>query len=473
LADLATQSTRPNSADQTTRELTWWRTQGAQRIGIAAFILFAYLQTIGLQGRPGIMWMNIYFPEDLLSLNLSEILDFFRDLRTGIPPAQALVEIGTLQYAGGDGLRVLMGDLYRLSLIASYVIAIRLSSGQSRLQSLLFWAALVLSAIFLRSTVLIHPQNAQLTDVVYPALIVLFVALLSKAIRNHQYPAAAAYALLSGLCLSLAELTRPFVLLLLPVIVIGGAAALFRRRDLSPRRRAALACLFLAPLLILSGGWHLKLASLNGGQIFWSNYSGYNLANAWPPLERSISTEGLPGGPDPPLRSDRWENRNTQGTYEASAELQRRWLHDIVLAQPAYTAAHSFYRIWDLLSVHTSAISIQNKPELTDPIFPFYRTGVWLCCVVLLLRIALLVRQIASARSLLPLATPSSLLALVTLGSIVLTAIGDHAEEGRFLIMLLPCFVALLTVDSSTSALPHRARPTWVMPWRSVRTWTR
>jgi len=236
LADLATQSTRPNSADQTTRELTWWRTQGAQRIGIAAFILFAYLQTIGLQGRPGIMWMNIYFPEDLLSLNLSEILDFFRDLRTGIPPAQALVEIGTLQYAGGDGLRVLMGDLYRLSLIASYVIAIRLSSGQSRLQSLLFWAALVLSAIFLRSTVLIHPQNAQLTDVVYPALIVLFVALLSKAIRNHQYPAAAAYALLSGLCLSLAELTRPFVLLLLPVIVIGGAAALFRRRDLSPRR---------------------------------------------------------------------------------------------------------------------------------------------------------------------------------------------------------------------------------------------
>jgi len=80
--------------------------------------------------------------------------------------------------------------------------------------------------------------------------------------------------------------------------------------------------------------------------------------------------------------------------------------------------------------------------------------------VVLLLRMALLVKQTASTRSLLPLATPSSLLALVTLGGIVLTAIGEHGEESRLLISLLPCLVALLTVDSGTSALPHRARPT-------------
>lgn len=324
MSDLATHSTAPDSADQTTQALVWWRTQGAQRIGIAAFILFGVWQTSGMVPAAGIGWMNIYFPEDLESLTLSEILDFFRDLRTGIPPALALVEVETLQYAGVKGLLQLEQDLYRLSLIASYVVAIRLTSGHSLLQSFLFWLALVLSAIFLRSTVLIHPENLQLTDVVYPALIVFFVALLSKAIRNRQYRAAAACALPSGLCLSLAELTRPFVLILLPVMVIGAAAALIRRRDLTPRRRAALACLFIAPLLILSGGWHLKLATLNGGQIIWSNYGGYNLSRAWP-----IPSEGLPGGPDPPLRANRWDKSQhaelLRGERGASAPLVARY----------------------------------------------------------------------------------------------------------------------------------------------------
>jgi hypothetical protein len=61
----------------------------------------------------------------------------------------------------------------------------------------------------------------------------------------------------------------------------------------------------------------------------------------------------------------------------------------------------------------------------------------------------------ASTRSLQALATPFSLLAFVTLGGIALSAISEHGEEARLLISFLPCFVALLAVDSSTSASPH------------------
>jgi hypothetical protein len=71
----------------------------------------------------------------------------------------------------------------------------------------------------------------------------------------------------------MAELSRPFVILILPVWLVGGYQVL---RGLPWRYHAA----FVVPIVIISGVWHINLL-VEHGQITATNHSGYNLSRAW------------------------------------------------------------------------------------------------------------------------------------------------------------------------------------------------
>ena len=81
----------------------------------------------------------------------------------------------------------------------------------------------------------------------------------------------------AGLCLSMLELLRPFMIYLLPLFLL---VEWHRIHLKAPRCGLALTA-FLLPVVVLSGGWHLHLYLAHDHQITWTNISGYNLQRAW------------------------------------------------------------------------------------------------------------------------------------------------------------------------------------------------
>jgi hypothetical protein len=91
---------------------------------------------------------------------------------------------------------------------------------------------------------------------------------------NKSNTLAAILALFSGLSLSMAELLRPFFIYLLPIPFLFSLLR-FKKKSIA-------SCLFfLAPILLFSGGWHVRTALLVK-QLSWSNHSGFNMVRAWP-----------------------------------------------------------------------------------------------------------------------------------------------------------------------------------------------
>ena len=85
-------------------------------------------------------------------------------------------------------------------------------------------------------------------------------------------------------CLALLELTRPFMIFLLPLFLVVEWHRIYLH---APRRQSALAA-FLLPVVVLSGGWHLHLFLAHDHQIAWTNISGYNLQRAWEDFDPEI-----------------------------------------------------------------------------------------------------------------------------------------------------------------------------------------
>lgn len=390
-------------------------------IAVAALWVLGSVLVSGSEGLAATSWMIIFRPSDFVTLE--DLTRYLRELRTGIPPVLSALEILSHQLTGTTAPVTVW--LYRLALLGGYTAAIVLAARGP----LWMWASFGLSLVFLWGTVLIHPGNAQVYDVLFPFFVLLFVLLLrtGAGARGEERLLLAASAG-AGFFLSMAELTRPFVVLVLPVVLVFAWAALGERR-----RRIA----FLMPLLLLSGGWHLHLA-LAHGQLSWSNQSGFNLHRTWRPVfpdEPELVDE-----PDAPLVEGRWKNLNTA----AHTENDRRH-RDLVLRQmlrhPLRSARYYGHRCLSLLSAPTDIYN--DHPR--HPVLPLYRVaaaaaGLWFLIQGMRLAWALLWRR-GRRRELL--AAPQHALLVIGLATFFFSSLGGIKEEARFTIQLLPLYAAL------------------------------
>jgi len=377
-------------------------------------------------------WMNVYHISDFESFH--QVLPYLRDLRTGIPPLLSLLEI--VAYLAFGSLASVTIFAYRIGIVSIFILAF-LAFSRSVLGTV---CSFLFSAVFLWAFVVLHPLNPQIYDVFFPLFILLYIGCLQialKSARENRITNASVLFLLAGVFLSAAELTRPFVLLMLPVLLLFSLAALWSL----PKR---FLLLFLVPLGIFSGGWHAKLYFLNGGQILWTNHSGYNMANAWKPFIK-IPT-GQPEAANVNAEKTvykgeyikRWDNINTEIHFQNN-KLVRHEIFKFVREHPVRSLVHILKRVMILVWPQVSV----GESEPDHAILGWYRLCFRLALLSAAANALLLGYLVVSRRRLSYLGTAESLLMATTWLSIFFLAIGEKGEEVRFALSLAPFLAAL------------------------------
>ena len=367
--------------------------------------------------------MKIFHPSDFPTAG--SMISYILALRVPIPPVISATEILNYMIAGNTKFVTVV--LYRIALVLSFVIAIRMSSSRNWSMA---WS-IILSVVFLWATTIVHRGNSQVYDIFFPCLILLYVLLLKSAISSARSKWIYIFSAASGFFLSIAELTRPFVFLFLPVVLFCTWCA-FRKL---PRRYFL--C-FLAPVVLLSGSWHLHQA-VRHRQIIWSNHSGYNLSRAWPMAKRPWLQ------PEPysaPLKTGRWDNLNTAEHHENSKLLTKKVVSYFV-KNPRDSGGRMISRMRSFLfDVRTDIYD--HRP--THGMFMLYRPLVRLSSIWLLAEVCLLVVMLVrvNGRRLNLLGMPGNILIIIAFMSICILAIGESDwEQARLLLSLLPFFAVI------------------------------
>jgi len=316
--------------------------------------------------------------------------------------------------------------VYRAALVLSFVLSIYLAA-TSRWKTAI---AFLLSFMFLWCTVLIHPGNPQVYDILFPLLCLSYVVLLIWIMReppSQEFSKKTAMlCFAAGFVLSMTDLMRPFVFFLLPVVLLGAYQSLQKR----PRRY--LLC-FLAPVVLFSGGWHLYITCRHG-QITWSNHAGFNLCRAWPMVKKP---ELAPEPNNRPLMPGRGANVNTAEHYENSCRLQKAVL-DYIKTHPRQSFWHGVTLMRRFLAGQTDIYKVRPHSQL----FTFYGPLVWTASLWLLAN-ALWLGVRAVRHPLRALGRPENILILMTVFSILVMALGEQGEQARFLVSVLPLLAAL------------------------------
>ncbi|MBL8705663.1 MAG: hypothetical protein JNM30_12490 [Rhodospirillales bacterium] len=396
------------------------RRQAAFLAVLAIFALFGLWVTAASRGNPAIGWMLMFAPGDFAAPGT--LWPFLVSLQTAISPWLAALEV-LAQRQFGTAAPVTVG-LYRFCLVGAYLVAMAMAW-----PSLLRLAvATALSAVFLWATVLIHPATPIVYDVVLPFLLLAYFALLRIGAAPAQ-PHAHLVLAAAGFLLALAELTRPFMILFVPLLLV---AAWFTLRD-----RARFVALAL-PVLLIAGAWHAH-QWMNHGQLAWSNHAGFNLIRAWrmvpyPPL---IAEPG-----NAPVAAERQPNLNTPEHGENSRRLRRAVL-DYVLATPLESARHMAERV----AVFVGAGHQIDDRVVEHPVLPAYDFVVRYADILALAgALSILVAMLAAPRRAGDMAgrIDNQAIAFVAL-SILVIAITESGEDARFQIGLLP-LIALAPV---------------------------
>lgn len=386
----------------------------------------------GAEAHPALQWMAFYRFADFQGFG--DAWQFFAELRTGIPPALAALEVTEYLLTGDAWLTDVV--LYRVGLILAFALPV-VAFRRSTLQTL---GAFGVSLLFLASARIVGSPNAQLYDPLTPLFLMGGLLALDAARRRPR--AAVVLAACAGFSLSMAELSRPFVLVLLLPLVAWGLLAL---RGLPPRCRVA----FLLPMLLLSGGWHAKLWLVNDGQVLWSNHGGFNLHRAWGDrVEGWPDYVGTPAWvierPPRPDRAFRGSGRwflfrwNTRSHAERSRELTRAFLAHVV-REPLDSAVHAAQRMGVLLLPKLRVGKGAYLGSLRTP----YRWGVRLTALMLLAALCALVFRLARHRRLEQLASLEAAWIPTAWSLIFFLAVGERGEEARFVISVLPFLAAL------------------------------
>jgi 4-amino-4-deoxy-L-arabinose transferase-like glycosyltransferase len=269
-----------------------------------------------------------------------------------------------------------------------------------------------------------------------------YVACLQAAGRAPRRHLAIVFAFMSGLCLSLAELTRPFVFVLIPALLVCTFIAL---RTL---RRWGLAA-FLVPVLLLSGSWHVH-QYLRHGQVLWTNHSGFNLVRGWtmvkhPRLER----EPRRAVPHRQRIEGRRPNINTE-LHAKNSRLLKTAVAEYAVEHPLQSIRHALTRLVTFGYVVQTKI---YKHEPQHPVLALYRPSVWLgtTCfgVATLVLVVALFRRKGERVALI--GSPTTIVVIVGLFTAAVLGVGEGLQErARFLLSVLP-FLACL--------------PCFGMPW--------
>jgi hypothetical protein len=241
--------------------------------------------------------------------------------------------------------------------------------------------------------------------------------------------------------------------LILPFALVGSLALLGLRRKV---RVAA----FLLPVVLLSGGWHVHQV-LAHGQVVWSNHGGFNLAHAWPQV--GIRPELLqPEVEDAPISPGRWENINTKTHADNSARLTAAVIR-YVEESPLRGFEHALVRI----SVYLVGPVPSTPLAAAGPMLAYRIAMIGAILYVLAeTAAALTVLVWGGTASFRWLVSAGGLLAIVTVGSLILQALGSAVEEARMVLSLLPLMAALpsFQVGPLLSGEPQRAaRVGWTL----------
>lgn len=391
---------------------------------VLALTLFGAYIVSSARGSAATKWMNIFHPGDFK--NFKEIVTYLEELRVPIPPVFSIMEIVNFQISGD--YHFVTVSLYRLGLVLVYIIALILASGSYREMATTFFISLV----FLWGTRIVHWGNPQVYDIYFPLFILLFL-LFTRLAASEEFSTgkravfySILFPILSGFFLSMAELTRPFMILFLPFLVLWVYFILGKAR-----RRHFL--YFLIPVILFSGFWHLKLLVFNG-QWTWSNHGGYNLAKCWVFVEKPPL---IPEPGDAPTAPGRWKNLNTAEHLENSRRIQSTILSDI-LRHPLRSAAHVFRRFTFMMTAPTKLYKynpLERHPALY--LYKFLATLLISYLFINVLRLIFMAFRVGRGFLKL-LLVPGNILILLTFLIFVIVSLGESGEESRFLISLLP-----------------------------------
>ena len=436
------------------------------------FIIYAWNEVQAISALPATRWMNIFnfgpFSE------WENVMAYFRDLRTGVPPFLSAMEVISF-YASGSSSWV-VEEFYRICIILMLVLPVFLTKAR--------WGevigCLLMAYLFLKSILVIAPMNPQLYDIALPTFLLIYLIFSQISFQPKSSNWLTIFmAFLAGFFLSMAELSRPFMLLLVPFLIIynfygyrkmvqvkmpqadqytsnrkdakGGAQrsqrnwflTLFgrsyafsqlnlRKVIQTPRKAWTYFLIFLFPIALFSGVWHLKLLIYNDGQIVWSNHSGFNLANAWPSLVDwdELADDFLPEAK--PLEDNpwTWDNINTKEHYENS-KIRQRGVIQGIFAHPWKALARFGERVVIFTEPRTDMYA--GNPQ--GPVINMYKAIVhclfWVLGFLLIRSLVMIYRNWRYIFS--------SQFVIIFIGGFMclMPIIGENGEEARFTLSVL------------------------------------
>lgn len=383
--------------------------------GLGCMLLAAFASP----GIAAIEWMMAFHPADYPGLK--GIYRFLAELQTGIPPIQAVLELIAYDLTGS--LAPVASWLYRAGLAGVHLLSLHwVCRGKFR-----FVLCSGASLVFLWASILIHRQMPVSYDVFFPLLVLSYLTLAPAREdgRCGGLQWSTPRLLSAGLCLAVLELTRPFVMILLPLLLADPLLAFRAARDW---RKAAV---FFLPLVILSGGWHVKMLVCHG-QWVWTNQSGFNLLRAWesfgvdaPPF---VDEEGNPANPNLPRLM------NTGHHTQMNREVQQA-VFRAILSRPGEALGHAFNRLKIFLRPRTS---IYHLTPVEGFGIQVYRVCVWFSVAWMAIQVLRLVFSLRGWESVRLLGLRENQLALFSLLSLLILALGEAGEEARLMVSLLP-----------------------------------
>lgn len=405
------------------------------RIFQIVLILFGIYSTRGLDSSPALTWMDIYWLEDFKNYSWKDILVFIQQNKLPLPPVIIFAELTSLKLFSST--YVITSLLYKIALILPYLLIMSFAKTSPHRMTCVF----LVSCLFMYCSINIHRGNPQGYDVFLPFFIILFIKFIHGSISCNSIQTKKILAFGAGLCLSMAELSRPFMIYLTPVLII---TVLLRYLNLKVESRK-LILYFLLPIIFLSGLLHLNLY-VNHGQINFSNHAGFNLHRAW---SRLVPMPTLVDEPTTQsLSPNRGENWNTEEHHINSKIIQtaifKHWL-----TQPIASMSFGI----SLLSEFMTA-SIDIYGHRPNSIFlQTYRFLYQILSSLLLINFILLLILLLKHRERIKTITlPDNLLILIGASLICIFAISEKAEEARFVISTLPFVGALSLVRINDKA---------------------
>ncbi len=384
--------------------------------------------------------MNIYVVEDFANHSWADIGLFLLQNKLPLPPVIVFFELATYKIFGSTYLVTVL--LYKFAFIAPYVIVLSLANTTVRR----LWVVFFVSCLFLFCAITIHRGNPQAYDVFLPCLLMLFLYCARQGVRATSQASKLKYAALAGSFLSLAELTRPFMIYLVPFLIVLMLLS-YRAHGKSVRSKLMLG--FLMPIILISGSLHLSLY-INHQQLNFSNHAGFNLHRAW---SRLVPVPALLEEPKlVQSNPDRWENFNTK-EHQLNSQRMQHAIFKHWLAQPIQSLSFGINLLRDFMSAPTAIYA--HKP--TSLFLQSYQLLYQLLSAVLLLSCVIVIYGVVflSKNKVQDLIRVDNVIILLGSSLIMIFAISEKAEEARFVISTLPFVAALALARINSRAIEH------------------